>query len=172
MLMVRSNLSARSRKEGNQGAVAILREERSKVVYLKTQIQWILFYGKLENADWTLRRDTPWNSGDAPGAKLQFGKEKDNLEALSKKVNLVSEILARPVLRRNTWGNLTTSRLWQQKQRGTWQKSTMRSKSDLSSDKMDSLRRSRNPTTVLSRDCESAKETRTHKFLFMISICS
>ena len=37
-------------------------------------------------------------------------------------------------------------------------KSTMRSKSDLSSDKMDSLRRSRNPTTVLSRDCKSAKK--------------
>ena len=31
-----------------------------------------------------------------------------------KKVNLMSEILARPVLRRNTWGNLTTSRLYQQ----------------------------------------------------------
>ena len=40
MLMVRSNLSARSRKEGTQGAVAFLREKkRSKVVYLKTQIQ-------------------------------------------------------------------------------------------------------------------------------------
>ena len=39
---------------------------------------------------------------------------KGNLEALSKKVNFISEILARPVLRRNTWGNLTTSRLYQQ----------------------------------------------------------
>ena len=35
-LMVRSNLSARSRKEGSQGSVAILREKESKVVYLKT----------------------------------------------------------------------------------------------------------------------------------------
>ena len=34
------------------------KKKRSKVVYLKTQIQWILFYGKLEKWDWTLRRDT------------------------------------------------------------------------------------------------------------------
>ena len=48
MLMVRSNLSARSRKECTQGAVAILREKkRSKVVYLKIQIQRSLFCGKL-----------------------------------------------------------------------------------------------------------------------------
>ena len=39
MLMVRSNLSAKSRKEGTQGAVAFLREKKSKVVYLKIQIQ-------------------------------------------------------------------------------------------------------------------------------------
>ena len=31
----------------------------SKVVHLKTQIQWILLYGKLEDWYWTLRRDTP-----------------------------------------------------------------------------------------------------------------
>ena len=48
-------------------------KKRSKVVYLKIQIQWILFYGALENWDWTPRRDTPWNSQDAPGTKLKFG---------------------------------------------------------------------------------------------------
>ena len=31
----------------------------SKVVYLKSRIQWILFCGKLKNWDWTLLRDTP-----------------------------------------------------------------------------------------------------------------
>ena len=46
--------------------------------------------------------------------KIEFGKEKGNLEALSEKVKLLREILARPVLRRNTWRNLTTSRLYQQ----------------------------------------------------------
>ena len=34
--------------------------------------------------------------------ELKFEKEKGNLEALSKKVNLMSKILARPVLRNNT----------------------------------------------------------------------
>ena len=35
------------------------KKKTSKVVYLKTQIQSILFYGRLKNWDWTLRRDTP-----------------------------------------------------------------------------------------------------------------
>ena len=48
--MVRSNLSARSRKEGTQGAVAILREKKSPRLYIsELKIQWILFYGRLEN---------------------------------------------------------------------------------------------------------------------------
>ena len=89
------------------------RKKTSKVVYVKTQIQWILFYGKLKNWDWTLRQDTSKNSQDALGTKLNSGKEKGNLE-LSKKVNLMSEILARQVLRRNTWGHLTTSKLYPQ----------------------------------------------------------
>ena len=46
--------------------------------------------------------------------KIEYGKEKDNLEALSKKMNLMREILVRPVLRKTTRGNLTTSRLYQQ----------------------------------------------------------
>ena len=33
--------------------------------------------------------------------KIEFGKEKGNLEALSEKVDLMSEILARPVRRNN-----------------------------------------------------------------------
>ena len=51
MLMVRKKPSARSRKEGTQGALAILREKRSKVVYLKTKIQRCLFCAKPENWD-------------------------------------------------------------------------------------------------------------------------
>ena len=52
MLMVRSNLSAVSRKEGTQGTVAFLRKKKtSKVAYLKTQIQRILFHGMLKNWD-------------------------------------------------------------------------------------------------------------------------
>ena len=50
--------SARGRrKESTQGAVATTEgNKESKVVYLKTQIQWILFHGKMENWDWTLRQ--------------------------------------------------------------------------------------------------------------------
>ena len=73
-------------------------KEESKVVYLKIQIQWIEFYGKLETWDWMLRRDTPWNGYIWYKIKIREKKE-GNLEALSKKVNLMSEILARPVLR-------------------------------------------------------------------------
>ena len=36
-------------------------------MYLKTQIQRIVFCGKLKNWDWTLRRETPEISQDAPG---------------------------------------------------------------------------------------------------------
>ena len=89
-------------------------KKESKVVYLKTQIQWILFYGKLEKWNWTLRPDTPWNSWDAPATKPKFGKEKSNLEVLSQKVNVMSESLRARFWGMNTWGNLTTSRLWQQ----------------------------------------------------------
>ena len=79
------------------------KKQTLKVVYLKTQIQWFLFCGELKNWDWTLRRDTPWNSRDALGTKLNSGKNKGNLEALSRKVNLMSGIFARLVLRHNHW---------------------------------------------------------------------
>ena len=46
--------------------------------------------------------------------KIEFGKEKGNQEAVSKKVNLMSEILARRFWGTTTWGNLMTSRLCQQ----------------------------------------------------------
>ena len=44
--------SQKSKKESTQGAVAILKEKkRSKVVYLKIQVQRILFCGKLSKRD-------------------------------------------------------------------------------------------------------------------------
>ena len=53
--------SARVREKKVLKAQLLLWEKKqtSKVVFLKTQIQWVLFYGKLKNWDWTLRRDTP-----------------------------------------------------------------------------------------------------------------
>ena len=69
-------------------------------MYLKFSDPMNAFYGKLENWDWTLRRDTRKFSG-CTWYETTFGKEKSNLEALSKKVNLMSKILARLVLRGN-----------------------------------------------------------------------
>ena len=88
--------------------------------------QWILFYGKLDG----------------------------NLEALSKKVNLMSEILAHPVLRNNNWGNLTTSRLWQQSSVEFVEKSAQCWAREIKAQiKMDTLRRrSKDHTTVLAMD--------------------
>ena len=54
--MVRAT-SARGRKLKDQ--LRFRKKKPSKVGNLKTQIQWILFYGKLKYWDWTLRRDTP-----------------------------------------------------------------------------------------------------------------
>ena len=57
---------------------------------------------------------------DALSAKLKFGKEKDNLEALSQKVNLMSEILALPVLRNKHLRKRDDKRIVPAQQRGTW----------------------------------------------------
>ena len=66
--------------------------------------------------------------------KIEFGNEKGNLEALSKKVNLMSEILARPVWR-NHLRKPHDKQVVSAKQRGIWrEKCTMLSKRDLSSD--------------------------------------
>ena len=94
--------SARSRKEGTEGALAILRgKKKSKVVYLKQSdpMNFVLWkageFGLNASAGHTMK------FSGRTGTKLKFGKEKGNLEAVSKKVNLVSEILARPVRRNN-----------------------------------------------------------------------
>ena len=47
MLMGEKKPSKRSKNESTQGAVATLKEKRSKVVYLKIQIQRRPFCGKL-----------------------------------------------------------------------------------------------------------------------------
>ena len=111
--MVRAT-SARGREEGPQGAVAILRRKKSKVVYLETQIQWILFFGRLKNWDWTLRRDTPeilrmhlvqnWirERKRKSGGIIQKGEPHERNPC------------ALVFWGTTTWGNLTTSRLYQQ----------------------------------------------------------
>ena len=68
--------------------------------FLRIRIQRLVFCRKLGKRDWTLRRDTPLNYQSSPGVTLKFGKEKGNLDAISQKVNLMSEILARPSWRK------------------------------------------------------------------------
>ena len=74
---------------------------------------------KVEELELNASAGYTWNSPDAHGTKLKFGKEKGNLEALSKKMNFMSEILARPVWRNNhrkpQYKKIVTA-----KQRGIW----------------------------------------------------
>ena len=74
LLMVRRNQAGGRQVRLLKGAVPILREKRSGVVYLKIQIQRSLFCGKLGKRDCTLRRDTLKNSQDALGTKFKFGE--------------------------------------------------------------------------------------------------
>ena len=89
-------------------------KKESKVVYLKTQIQWIQFYGKLKNWDWTLRRDTTWNSQDAPGTRSNSGKKKAIWRHYPKRWTSWAISLRAQFGGTTIWGNLTTSRLYQQ----------------------------------------------------------
>ena len=114
-MLMRSNLSAGSRKEGTQGTVAVVRE--------KTNVQGCVSQDsdpvssvlrKVEELGLNASAGHTRNSQDASGTKLKLGKEKGNLEAWSKEVNLMSEILRARFWGMDIWGNLVTSRLWQQ----------------------------------------------------------
>ena len=59
MLMVRRNPAKRRKVRVLKEQLRFWKKERSKVVYLKIQIQRSLFCGKLDKRDSTLRRDTP-----------------------------------------------------------------------------------------------------------------
>ena len=83
MLMVKGNSARGREKKVLDDQLLFWKKKTSKVAYLKTQIQWILLYKKVA-----------WH-------KIGFGKEKGNLEASSKTVNIMSEILARPSLTNN-----------------------------------------------------------------------
>ena len=72
------------------------------------------FLRKVEELGLNASAGHTWNSQDAPGAKLNSGKKRAIWRNYPKKVNLTSEILARPSLRNSTWWNFMISRLWQQ----------------------------------------------------------
>ena len=97
--MVRGN-PARGREEGTQGSVAFLNERKKRPRLCISKLGSNEFYS---TESWRIGIE---RFGEThlkfPGCiwhETKFEKEKVNLEALSKKVNLMSEILARPVLR-------------------------------------------------------------------------
>ena len=131
-----------------------------------------------------------WNSQDASGTMLKFGKEKGNLEAWSKRVNFMSEIFARPVLRNNHLRKPHDKQIVPAKQRGNWRDKYQSSKPKIKLRftllwmrqrhrksyvwyVIDSgaLRRSRNTTSDWPRPGQCT-QTSEDKFLCMISICS
>ena len=123
MLMVRSNLSAKSRNEGTQGAVAILREKKRVqgcVSQNSDPMNSILRKARELGLN-ALAGHTMKFSG-CTWYELNFGKEKGNLEALSKKVNLMSEILARPSLRKEHLRKPQDKKSGPAMQHGIWRK--------------------------------------------------
>ena len=109
----KSNLSARSRRRYSRISCYLVKKT-SKVVYLKTQRQWILFYGKLKNWDWTLRRDTP----EIPRMHLVqnwiWERKRQSGGGIPKRWTSWAKSLRARFWGTTTWGNVTTSRLYQQ----------------------------------------------------------
>ena len=105
MLTVKGNPARVRKEEGTQGS--ILKEKTVQ------RLRSNEFYSteKWRIGDERFGRTHLKFSG-CTWCKIEFG---DNLEAKSKRVNLMIEFLVRLVLRRNTWWNLTTSRLYQQR---------------------------------------------------------
>ena len=138
MLIVRSNLSARSREEGTQGAVAILREKRVQGCVSRNSDPMNSILRKARKWDWTLWRDTPWNSQDATGTNEISGKKKGQSGGIiQKRWTSWAKSLRAQFLRNNTWGYLTVSILWQQSsvELGEKKKYNAEQEGDLSSDK-------------------------------------
>ena len=128
--MVRSNFSSRSRRESTQGAVAILRRKKGPRLCI-SKLRSNEFYST-----------ESWRNGIERfgGTQLKFsgctwyeiekklGKEEGNLEALSEKVNLMSEILAHPILRNKHLRKPHNKQIVPAKQHGIWREKYLSSK--------------------------------------------
>ena len=117
-LMVRAT-SARGREEGTWGAVAILKKKKKTskiVVYLKTQIHWILVYWKLKKMGLNASAGHTMKFSGCTWYKIEFGKEKRAIwRHCPFKWTSWSKSLRTQFWGTTTWGNLTTSRLYQQR---------------------------------------------------------
>ena len=103
MLTVKGNPARVRKDEGTQGSVAILKKKKNVqgcVSQNSDPMNSIL--RKVEELGLNASAGSHLKFSGCTWYETEFGKEKGSLEALSKKVNLMSEILARPVLRRNT----------------------------------------------------------------------
>ena len=112
-------------------------KKESKVVYLETQIQWILFYGKLEN-------EIERFGGTHPEilrmhlVRIEFRERKGQSGGIiPKRWTSWAKSLRAQFWRNNTWGYLTVSTLWQQSsvELGEKKKYNAEQEGDLSSDK-------------------------------------
>ena len=131
-------------------------KKKSEVVHLTTQIQWILLCGKLENWDWTLRRDTPENLRMHLVRNKNTGKKRTISRCYPKRWTSWAKSLRVQFGGTNTSGNLTTRRLCQQSS-DLSSKMHMLSRRDLGSDELDTLRRSRNLFNGTDRDWGKCK---------------
>ena len=88
MLMVRGNLSARSRKEGTQGAVAFLSEKKVQGCVSQSSDPMNSILPKAGELRLNASAGLTMKFSECTWTKLKFVKEKDNLEALSNKGEL------------------------------------------------------------------------------------
>ena len=157
VLMVRSNLSAVSRKRRySRNRCYFEKKVQGCVSQDSEPVNSILW--KAWRWDWKLRRDTP-ESLRMHLVQNWIWEENRNLKELSKKVNFMSETLARLVLRNEHLRKPHDKQNVKARWRGIWrEKCTNLSKRDLCSDGMDtSRRRSKDPMSVPSRDREKCK---------------
>ena len=124
--------SKKSKKEGTKGAVAILKEKKkgprlcvSKIFRSKevcSAESWANEIGRFGGTRFL-------NSQDALGTKFKFGKEKGHFDALSKKVNLMSEIFARRSLRKEHLTKPHDKKSTPAKRHGIWRHKYVNSRS-------------------------------------------
>ena len=113
--------SKRSKSESTQRAVAILKEKKSpRLCMSKFRCKKVY-----SSECWANEIER----FDGPGTKFKFGKEKGHLEAFSKNTNLMSEILARPVLRKEYLRNSHDKKSTSAKQHRIWRENFLGSRS-------------------------------------------
>ena len=179
MLTVRSNPSARSKRRYSRSSCYSEGKKEVQGCVSQNSDPMNSILQKVEELGLNASAGHTWNSQDAPGTKLKFGWKKRTIwRNYPERWTSWAKSLRAWFWGSNIWGNLTTSRLYQQSSvefgLKIWSSNlktitfyslvkapetqnivcllwirelqcTMQSKGDLSSDTMDTLRRSKNP---------------------------